>query len=65
MKIEGWCQYKNFFLYYHLFKKILFIRFPGENDQYAKYFPSFESWIKALSDRKEAEFKKEVPSDVS
>ncbi|RIA96545.1 hypothetical protein C1645_815219 [Glomus cerebriforme] len=40
-------------------------RFPGENDQFAKYFPSFESWIKALSDRKEAEFKKEVPSDVS
>ncbi|RGB31797.1 hypothetical protein C1646_708191 [Rhizophagus diaphanus] len=40
-------------------------RFPGENDQYAKYFPSFESWIKALSDRNEAEFKNEVPSDIS
>ncbi|CAG8471295.1 3296_t:CDS:10 [Funneliformis mosseae] len=40
-------------------------RFPGENDQFTKHFPSFEDWIKALSDMREALFKKEIPADAS
>ncbi|CAI2166909.1 14706_t:CDS:10 [Funneliformis geosporum] len=40
-------------------------RFPGKYDQFTKHFPSFEDWIKSLSDMREAVFKKELPFDAS
>ncbi|CAG8730709.1 19684_t:CDS:10 [Dentiscutata erythropus] len=40
-------------------------RVPNDKDEFFRYFPKFEDWIKKLSERQEKLFSKEIPLDLS
>ncbi|CAG8812806.1 39391_t:CDS:10, partial [Gigaspora margarita] len=40
-------------------------RVPNDRDEFFRYFPKFEDWIKKLSERQEKLFSKEIPLDLS